>query len=47
MQIRERRTPSCLDQFNRPSDRQPEQHSWIESFIARLRALIHRIGGKK
>jgi len=48
MQTSKRRRPSCLDQFDRPSEPQPERDDWIESLIARLRALIiHRIGGKK
>jgi hypothetical protein len=38
---------SCLDQFDRQSDRPPERDNWIESFFARLRALMHRIRSKK
>jgi hypothetical protein len=43
----EKTGPSCLDQFNRRPDPQPERGAWIESFIARLRALLPGIVGKK
>jgi hypothetical protein len=43
----EKRRPSCRDQFDRPPEPQPERDDWIESFIARLRSLVHRMGGKK
>jgi hypothetical protein len=39
--------PSCRDQFDRRSDSQPEPDDWIERFIARLRALLERMAGKK
>jgi hypothetical protein len=43
----EKRRPSCLDQFDRRPDSQPQQKDWIESFIKRLRDLLDRIAGKK
>jgi hypothetical protein len=43
----EKRRRSCLDQFDRRPDSKPEREDWIESFIARLRALLHGIVGKQ
>ncbi len=42
----EKDRPSCRDQFNR-SNPQPKGDDWVETFIARLRALLDRMNGKK
>jgi hypothetical protein len=43
----DKRHPSCLDQFERRPDPKPERDDWIERFIARLRARLDRMAGKK
>jgi hypothetical protein len=43
----EKRRPSCRDQFDRQSDFAPERDGWIERLVARLRALLEGVAGKK
>ena len=33
---------SCMDQFDRYPESEPMKDDWIDSFIARLYALLHR-----
>jgi hypothetical protein len=43
----EKKRPSCRDQFDRVPKSKPEPDEWPETFIARLRALLDRMTGKK